>query len=237
MTDEEITQDAKAHAKTIRNELARDIVDGSSVPDEEPPLSIFMAGAPGAGKTEASKELVQGFDIIRVDPDDFRDLFPRYGGGNSRLFQGAVALLVERVHDRLLRGKKSFLLDGTFANLKVARQNISRSIKRGREVRVWYVFQDPALSWGFVQAREVKEGRGIPLDSFIDQYFNSRFVIRQIKEEFEDQVVVDVLVKQFDQSDHHFHENVIDIDAVCRNQYTRESLRALLASEGENGNV
>lgn len=235
MTDDEVTASAKAYAKKIRTELARTIVDESPVPDEEQPLSLFMAGAPGAGKTEASKELVQGFDIIRIDPDDFREHFPLYEGGNSRLFQGAVSLIVEKVHDRLLKSKKSFLLDGTFANLKVARQNVSRSLKKGREVRVWYVFQDPVLSWSFVQAREVKEGRGIPLESFIDQYFNSRFVIRQIKEEFEDRVAVDVLVKQLDKKDHHFFENVPDVDSICPNIRTRESLWDLLTSEWENG--
>jgi len=232
LTDSEIIEQSIADARAIRNDLARELVDGSTVPDDDYPIAIFMAGAPGAGKTEASKQIVEMFDIIRIDPDEFRCRLPLYDGANSRLVQPGVSLFVDKIIDRLIRKRrnKSFLLDGTFSNLKLAQINVSRSLKSGRDVLIWYVYQDPELSWQFVQAREKKEGRGIPLEIFIDQYINSRFVVQQIKDEFDDQVVVDVMVKPIDPNEPAaYYDDVLDLGAVCPNVRTREQLRELLA--------
>lgn len=124
-----------------------------------------MAGSPGAGKTEASIELLaivetNGSEILRIDPDELRHKFPNYTGDNSWLFQKGVSVLVERVHDLALKQKQSFLLDGTLSNYDKAQENISRSLKRHRAVQILYVYQDPMLAWEFVQSREAVEGRG-----------------------------------------------------------------------------
>lgn len=63
-----------------------------------------MAGSPGAGKTEASKALLEEFvekgrKVLRIDPDDLRSEFEHYSGNNSWLFQPAVSILVEKIHD------------------------------------------------------------------------------------------------------------------------------------------
>ena len=53
------------------------------LPDAEP-VSIFMAGSPGAGKTEASKALVREFrDPVRIDPDELRSEFKQYFAARS----------------------------------------------------------------------------------------------------------------------------------------------------------
>lgn len=228
MTEKKIVEDAKAYAKAIRAEVAREFLEAPAGDDDDPPLTIFMAGAPGAGKTEASQEMLRNFNILRVDPDDLRVRFPDYTGSNSKLFQGAVSLIVERVFDKLVKSKKSFLLDGTSANLNKARSNIGRALKVGRCVRLWYVYQDPVLSWKFVEAREKVEGRGIPIDAFIDQYLSSRFVMREMKSEFGEELCVDVLVKNFDQDEHKFYEDVACVDEVCPSSRTRDDLRNTL---------
>jgi UDP-N-acetylglucosamine kinase len=65
-----------------------------------------MAGLPGAGKTESSKELLAELEskepkarILRIDPDDLRCEFPSYTGRNSYLFQGAISIVVGRILD------------------------------------------------------------------------------------------------------------------------------------------
>jgi AAA+ superfamily predicted ATPase len=64
---------ARAHKKTIAKRLANPVV----YPPEECPVSIFMAGSPGAGKTETSKALIDeiGGTILRIDPDELRGEF------------------------------------------------------------------------------------------------------------------------------------------------------------------
>tara|TARA_A100001391_G_scaffold193102_1_gene167959 strand:+ start:473 stop:1231 length:759 start_codon:yes stop_codon:yes gene_type:complete len=232
--DKTIEEEAKAHAKSIRKTVAADLLASPIGDDEDPPLTIFMSGAPGAGKTEASREMTKEFNILIVDPDDFRPLFPEYTGGNSRLFQGGVSLIVSRVFDVLVKSRKSFLLDGTSANLGVVRSNIKRSLDKGREVRLWYVYQDPIASWEFVKAREEIEGRGIPLKAFLDQYFKSRLVASEVKREFGDVLSVDVLVKSFNETDTEFYENVGSVDDVCPQSRTYDDLLDALEPRSEH---
>ena len=100
-----------------------------------------MAGSPGAGKTEASKALIadlqpEGSEILRIDPDDLREEFEDYTGANSYLFQRAVSILVEKLHDFALKQKQSFLLDGTLSNHEIAEKNIGRSLDKKRFVQI-----------------------------------------------------------------------------------------------------
>ena len=52
--------------------------------------AIFMAGSPGAGKSEVAHLLADSYkNMIVLDTDDFRCLFPDYDGSNSSNFQKA----------------------------------------------------------------------------------------------------------------------------------------------------
>ena len=161
-------------------------------------MSVFMAGSPGAGKTEASIELLSQFDengskVLRIDPDELRSEFEGYTGGNSWLFQPAVSILVEKIHDLALDQRQSFLLDGTLANYEIAERNIERSLRKGRTVLILYVYQRPDLAWNFVQARERVEGRKIPIEEFVRQYFAARDVVNRLKQHFGGSIEVDLL--------------------------------------------
>jgi ATP-dependent Clp protease ATP-binding subunit ClpA len=68
---------ARLHKKTI----AKRRTDRALYPPEQDPVSVFMAGSPGAGKTEASIALVNLFAdtaILRIDPDELRSEFSDY---------------------------------------------------------------------------------------------------------------------------------------------------------------
>ena len=135
-----------------------------------------MSGSPGAGKTESSKELVASISngkdsVLRLDPDELRDEFKEYDGSNSYLFQRAVVILVERALDFIFKDNQSFILDGTLASYGVAERNIQRSLDKGRDVLIIFVYQRPELAWEFVQAREKVEGRKISPEHFVAQFF------------------------------------------------------------------
>ena len=147
MTQEEesVAQAALEYAKKHRTEMARRLTDTDIFIAEANPVSVFMAGSPGAGKTEASIELINlkaadGAKVLRIDPDELREELPGYNGENSWLFQRAVIPIVERIHDLALKQEQSFLLDGTLSSYKVAEKNIQRSLKRDRTVQVLYVY-------------------------------------------------------------------------------------------------
>lgn len=75
MTSDEkrIEEDALAYAKKHRTEIARRLTNPAIVVPEANPVSVFMSGSPGAGKTEASIELLKpkgadGARVLRIDP-------------------------------------------------------------------------------------------------------------------------------------------------------------------------
>lgn len=154
MNHEESSADAKAeaiaYARKNREHIARELTDIQKYTPDAKPISVFMAGSPGAGKTEFSKRLISIFEkdsarrILRIDADDLRSLFPNYNGKNSSVFHSAVSLIVEKIHDRVLRNSQSFILDGTFSKFVV------------------YVYQKPEVAWRFTKEREkIEEVRDI----------------------------------------------------------------------------
>jgi len=203
LEEKAIQDEALEFARKNKKEIAKRLTDKSRFLPEDEPVSVFMAGSPGAGKTEASIELLakveeNGSEILRIDPDELRYEFPNYTGNNSCLFQRGVSVLVEKIHDYALKQKQSFLLDGTLSNYAKAEQNISRSLKKGRVVQILYVYQEPMLAWEFVESRETVEGRNIRPEHFIEQYFAARVVVNRLKITFGADVKVDLLLKNTD---------------------------------------
>jgi predicted ABC-type ATPase len=228
--DQRIADEALLFAKANRREIAKRLTDTSIYVPEEYPVSIFMAGSPGAGKTEASLEFLARFEArsVRIDPDLLRAEIPAYSGGNSYLFQRAVSVLVDKLHDQVLKQNQSFLLDGTSANFETVARNIRRSLRRGRFVLILYVYQDPELAWRFVTAREQVEGRNIPLSEFVRQYFSARNVVNRLKIEFGHAVTVDILIKNESGSTRLYKENIQRIDDHVPEIYDQSSLERTL---------
>jgi predicted ABC-type ATPase len=222
-----IEEDALAFARANKKVVARRLTDPAIYISEASPVSVFMAGSPGAGKTEASIELIAQFPgapIIRIDPDELRSEFPGYDGSNAWLFQKAVSVLVDKIHDLALDQHQSFLLDGTLSHYDVARMNISRSLKRDRTVQLLYVYQEPMQAWAFVQAREASEGRRIQPEHFVEQYFGARQVVNRLKVEFGKAIRVDLLMKNNDNSHRFYEAGVEQIDSHIPERVTRAEL-------------
>ena len=228
-----IADDAWIWAKKNRTAIARRWTDPTVFVPEEHPVSVFMAGSPGAGKTEASKELIaryeiDGLRVLRIDPGELRAEFPGYTGGNSWLFQKAVTPLIERIHDLALEQQQSFLLDGTLSSYDVARRNIDRSLKRHRTVQLLYVYQEPEQAWRFVQAREAAEGRRIEPESFRDQYFAARETVNRLKADLGRAISIDLLLKNNDGSQRLYQAGVDRIDNHIPEKYARADVRRIL---------
>ncbi len=172
MDNEKIKIAAIKFARANKTSIANRITDLDRYPREQNPVSVFMAGSLGAGKTEASIQLPKWIDkwvekkkrfdkkfnliedkseVIRIDADYLRFEFEEYNGTHSDLFQAATSILVDRILDTVLKQSQSFILDGTLSNYNKAEKNISRSIERDRIVQILYVYQTPQAS---VEIRE-----------------------------------------------------------------------------------
>ncbi len=237
MTEEDrrIQEEALAFAKANKNKvaIAKRRTDINLFPPDAQPVSVFMAGSPGAGKTESSFRLIERLAgrrdaVLRIDADELREEFKEYNGSNSRLFQGATSILADKMQDLALHNHQSYVFDGTLSNLERARENIERSLEKERLVQILYVYQDPLQAWKFAQAREQREGRVIPRDSFVEQYFQARENVNKLKSEFGDRITVDLIVKNIDGSDLRYEANIRSIDGYVPERYSKDTLQAAL---------
>ncbi|MFD1008935.1 zeta toxin family protein [Oceanisphaera ostreae] len=232
MNDQQITEKAIVAAKKMKKVIAKKMVD--HLPKEDPADSIFMAGSPGAGKTETARFLITSFqerdgvEFVHIENDELRKEFEDYDGLNSPLFQTPATLLVEAIHDRALRRNVSFILDSTLSSFEKAKSNIERSLKRGRNVYIIFVYQEPTQAWQLVKARETVEGRRVPKEVFVEQFIESQRVVSELKKIFKDQINIMFIEKNIDGHNEAHHANVSDIDALLSKKYNRESLEAIV---------
>lgn len=238
MSDEEICAQAIEFAKRNKMRIAKELTDPAKYAPEIVPISAFMAGSPGAGKTEFSKSLIKILEedserrVVRIDGDEVRPLIPGYIGNNSHLFQGAISLIVEKMHDLVLHQNQSFVLDSTFAKYEKAMDNIRRSLEKPRPVFIFYIYQKPEVAWRFTQAREAAEGRNIPKTAFIEQFLGARETVRRIFDEFGDRITIFFVKKDFEKN---LVENILkitkgktQIDRYINERYTRENIEKCL---------
>ena len=220
-------------AKKHKTKICREITDKEKFLPEDFPVSVFMSGSPGAGKTEISKAVINqleqgGTKILRLDPDELRAYFPEYNGSNSYLFQRAVSLLVERSLDYIYKNKQSVLLDGTLASYLVAKKSIERSLDRDRPVLILFVHQRADLAWRFVQAREKVEGRRIQPEHFVAQYFGAQEVVESLKNEFWESIKIDVLLKDNDGETKNHYSNVESVIPYLKPRMLKEEIEQIV---------
>lgn len=238
MTDEEVSAVALDFAKKNKKRIANELTDKAIYVPDKNPISVFMAGSPGAGKTEYSKSLVGRFEnfrtnpAIRIDGDEIRKLMPNYTGDNSRLFQSAISVVVEKVHDLALHNKQNFIFDGTFSKYEKANNNIRRSLSLFRPVSIFYIYQAPEVAWKFTKAREFNEGRNIPKSAFIEQFFGVQDSINRIRKEFGADISILLVTKDFELNEVketvELTQNGPSIADYIKKTYTKEELENIL---------
>ena len=236
--EEEIKAKAVEFAKKNKTQIANELTDISRFASDDHPISVFMAGSPGAGKTEFSKELIGILEedgqrkVVRIDGDELRQRMPGYVGNNSDLFQGAISIVVEKIHDCVLEKMQTFILDGTFAKYDKATHNIRRSLNKHRSVFIFYVYQTPGTAWRVTQARERLEGRNIPKPAFIEQFCGAKETVERLHHEFTDRVVIFLVKKDFNTSATKEVVKIVDpntsIDLSIGEHYTKEELEKSL---------
>lgn len=226
MMDEEISELAKKFVKANKKEIKEHFAGDSICLPDENPVSIFMAGSPGAGKTEFSKWFLKVTEMpaVRIDTDEARDYIPHYDGHNASVVQGAASMAVEYIHDHVIKKKKNMVLDATFANYEISLSNVKRSLNKGRHVEIFYLYQDPLVAWKFTQYREKLEGRIVPKEIFVESFFKAGENVNKVKKEFGKQLQLHIAIKNFENGLEKFKLNVESIDPYVNMIYNRTSL-------------
>lgn len=232
----DISEKAYSHIKKIvkNKELYKYFTSDKKYKPYERPVTFFMAGSPGAGKTEFSKNFLKnayeeiGMPIVRIDADEIRDLCPGYNGKNSHLFQHAVSFGVSQLYYYVLKEKYNALLDSTFSNINHAESNIRLALNKNREVDIMYIFQDPIRAWEFTLKREKIENRKITLDVFIHDFFKAMGNVNKVKQIFKNKINVDLIKKNYSNDIKIYKMNIKTIDRYIKINYTKKSLYDIL---------
>ncbi len=232
MNEKEIIESATEQAKQLKKILAKEFTSLDRHPSEDNPISVFMAGSPGAGKTESAKRLVElrggESGLIHIDPDAIRIHFLGYTGENADLFNKAVSAVQSRIQDDALHRSQSFIMDGTFSSYLTAKKNIEHSLKHGRKIFIIYVYQDPIQAWSFVQARKGIEGRKVPKTKFVNDYFDARITVNRVMQEFQGKISLEIIRKDLGGNDQEYFKGITSIDECISESYSRDSLQELL---------
>ena len=232
---EDIKQEAITFIKKNKSLLISTFADLSVCPAADKPVTYFMAGSPGAGKTEVSKRFINGlekrnknFKAVRIDADEIKEIIPSYDKTNSDLVQNGASLGVQKLYDYCLDKKQNVLVDNTFSNFGISCNNIERSLKRGREVGIIYIYQDPLLAWDFTKSRGLVEGRYIPKDFFIESFFNAKNNVDKVKQIYGEKVNVFLVIKSYTNGIEKTHFNVDEIDNYIKIVYDHKLLEEKL---------
>jgi|SRR3989339_497565 len=236
---ENLAEEAYIFAKRNKKVIIDKFI-GNNTETNKKPVFIFMAGAPGAGKTETSKWLIEELkkkevsgEIVRIDADEIRKIFKPlgYNGKNSDDYKRGCVKGVEILFDACIKNKFHTVVDGTFSSLKVAQKNIQSAIKIKAAVYVVYVYQDPLVAWGFTKIREKEEGRRIEKRIFIDSLYKSIFNVNAVKEKYRDKVEVWLVEKEITNKTKNIRFNIDHIDNYLKLKYNPETLNKLLYEE------
>jgi UDP-N-acetylglucosamine kinase len=161
--------------------------------------AIFTAGMSGVGKTEFGiffKE--KNPDFLHIDTDDIRDFFKPvgYDGQNSNIFQKAASRGFNELFNYSLKQEYSIILDSNLSNISQATQNIERLIKRGYNIQIYYLYNNPKVCFEYATRREIVTHRKVPKDVFIRSNTNSYNTVLEIKSIFKDSIYLHFIDKR-----------------------------------------
>lgn len=230
--DEDVAlQFIKAHKRELINKFC----SISEFPPSLKPFTMFMAGSPGAGKTEFSKSIIPELQkrdpeskIVRIDADEIREMIPQFNGHNSSEVQRGAIKGVEIIFDEVHHNGQNCILDGTFQNYEAAHRNITRALTKDRSVGIFYIYQDPLVAWEFTKQREAVEHRNVPKETFIKAFFQSKENVLKMKGEFGRKLELNVIIQD---ETNHVKKLLLKTETIAKKlhaSYTMGSLEKLL---------
>lgn len=237
MADDYTSTEKKAIEYLKKNEklIIQKFASIDLFPPVSKPSTYFMAGSPGAGKTEYSKEFIKELvakdsqrKIVRIDADEIRDMIPCYDKTNASEIQRAATKGVQVLFDYTQAHSQDVLLDSTFAYAD-ASKNVERALGRKRKVGIFYIYQDPLTAWDFTKKREKLEGRPVPKEFFVKAFFAAKDNVNRVKSKFGKKIELNVIKKKQDNLGiEKAFFNVDNVDSYLKIQYTSQSLEDLL---------
>ena len=250
MTDEQINILVSTWVKKKANRrlIVEEYANTNIFEESEHPSTIMMAGCTGAGKTEFSKSLLALTErlpgmkkYVRTDADE---LYVRLkqefslDGDYRDILNFPCIKLVEAMCDHALEKEQNLLIDSSFSQSK-ALDNVARSLKHNRVVRIYFIYEQPKVAWNYVLKRERIEGRSVSEEFFIQTYLGSIATVSEAISRFGDKIIVDIyrkstnvhsdiLIPKFEQLCRVL--SVADLDKIIVKKYNEDELSEEIAT-------
>ena len=156
----------------VKNKANQDKVVRQFFKDNKPTegkIAFFMAGIPGAGKTEFTDNAINegSPELISIEHDQLVEYIEGYKPEEYYNYRKAGSGLVTRIFEECLHHGYAFVFDGTLSHENGIR-NINKCFKQGYAVVVVYIVQTPDVAWELTQARELVKKRAIEKKGFIE---------------------------------------------------------------------
>lgn len=188
---------------------------------KEKTSAIFLAWAPGSGKTEFILSILKNSWYFFIDVDSFRNYFQWYTWNNSKDFQRAISKVIDEVMKFCFQNDIRFILDGTFKSLKHVKRNIENCKNKKRKIKIYFIFQNPYVSYYFTFLRQIQNERNIPIDGFIECFYESIRNIFLIK--WKDKSIELFICEKLNftervilKADYKIRDNFSDITTFCK---------------------
>lgn len=114
----------------------------------------------------------------------------------------------------------NFILDGTFRSYGKVEQNLNQCRKYNRKVLITLIFQEPKISFYYTFLRKLHKKRNVPVDVFVDGFYDSITNIFRAVREFEgiNIMIAEKRCKDIDghKFTHILHKNFREITKFCR---------------------
>ena len=137
-------------------------------PPHQRKLAFFMAGIPGAGKTEFAESTINRLKskLVPIEHDKLVEYIPGYQPENYYDFRTAGSALVTRLLDECLQNGYGFIFDGTLSH-EYGYRNIDKTLKNDYFVQIVYIVQAAPTAWILTKDRELVKKRAIEKEGFI----------------------------------------------------------------------
>lgn len=160
---------AKKWVKDKKNQVAVLAKFFKDFPHINSKIAFFMAGIPGAGKTEFAEQVLRESLplLVPIEHDKLVEYIEGYQPENYYNYRKAGSTLVTEVFNTCLKHSYSFIFDGTLSHENGIR-NVRKALKAGYTVYIVYIVQDAGVAWELTQAREVVKKRAIEKHGFLE---------------------------------------------------------------------
>lgn len=210
---EDIIEQALDYLKNNTTSLFETYLNGHV--ELDPKVAFFTAGPSGAGKTEFAQELLEiEPELVHLDIDSIRNFFTPvgYNGSNSDIFQMPANRAVQTLFDEIVKRRGlSLVLDSNLSHLQTANENMVKLLKNGYRIEIFYIYDDLGKCLLYTKFREEVTKRTVPIEVFFNSVSKSRVTTYEIKKQFPEQIVLNVI----DKRDRQRYENI-----SCERFYT-----------------